>query len=147
MVKKIGRPQLVTLEGDGALDSYADMLGMDIEDVELLGCGSPSVSDMRYLNNKYPEYMGIWGAILKGVGKALTWAPAAIKRAASGRRRKKQNAANKAAAEKQAILNQQMAMQRAAYAAQEKKKQQTKMMLMMGVPVALMAVMMVTRKK
>lgn len=67
-------PTLVTLMGD----QFPDLSFMDESDLNML-MGACDLSDdsylmgvedvETYLNQKYPEYMGIWGKIIKGIGK------------------------------------------------------------------------------
>jgi hypothetical protein len=83
-------PELVTIEGED--DELAELMGIDEIDVPLVGkCSRLGLSgrEMRYLNQKYPEYMGIWPILAKAakvvVGGAAGWA----KRAGSKSRRLK----------------------------------------------------------
>lgn len=68
------QPTLVTLMGNGQLD----LSFMDESDFNML-MGAAGISDESlllgadevegYLNQKYPEYMGFWGKIIKVLGK------------------------------------------------------------------------------
>lgn len=137
-------PALVTLEGE-RFDAYeyAELLGIDEDDAELLGECGPALTgeDIAYLNAKYPEYMGIWPIIAKA-GALIAKGGAAIGKGIAGavkRRReaKKEKAAGTSAQKLQAqIMAQQQAaiMQQQTAAAAQKKK-----LLMIGLPLAAVA--------
>lgn len=143
------QPALVTLEGE-QLDAYeaAELLGIDEEDAELLGrCGGRFLSgdDIAYLNEKYPEYMGIWpliakaGALIaKGGAAAFKGIRGAVQKAKARKAAKKESSAvadmqRKMVAQQQAMMMQQQQQQAAASAAQKKK------LLMIGLPLAAVA--------
>lgn len=139
-------PALVTLEGN-QFDAYeyAELLGIDEDDAELLGECGPVLSgqDIAYLNAKYPEYMGIWPIIAKAGALIAKGGAAAVKGIAGAvkRRReaKKEKSVSGAAQKLQAqIVAQQQAavMQRQQAAADQKKK-----LLMIGLPVAAAALL------
>lgn len=142
------KPALVTLEGE-QLDDYeaAELLGIDDDDAELLGrCargGYLSGEEIRYLDMKYPEYMGIWpiiakaGALIaKGGAAAVKGIAGAVKKA-KARKEAKKEGSKVAELQRQMIQQQQAAaMQQQAAAAAQKKK-----MIMIGLPLAAAALL------
>lgn len=61
------KPTLIVLEGERL--NFLDSL--DPQDIDLLE-GDFNESDIFYLNEKYPEFLGIWTTILKGAKKVGT---------------------------------------------------------------------------
>lgn len=138
-------PSLVTLEGE-EIDTYeyAELLGIDDEDAELLGACGPYLTgeDIAYLNAKYPEYMGIWPIIAKigaGVAKVGVGIGKKIAGAVKKRRKEKEASGKSRLAEtvKSLQAQQQAAiMQKQTAAADQKKK-----LIMIGLPVAAAALL------
>ena len=105
----MNRAQLITLEGDDfELNDdereFCEMLGIDELDFNLIANGPTSLSgdDVDYLEEKYPEFMGIWPLIAKAAGfivKGAVVAGKKIAEAVKGKRKKeKDKRAEKAAA-------------------------------------------------
>lgn len=125
-------PKIITLEGETPVS--AELLGIDEQDFELLGVGSLTNSDIKYLNKKYPEYMGIWPLLAK-IGTAVSSGVGSIVKAVRERREEK-----KAGVSQDVLLEQQriLAEQQRMYAlqVQQKKEQQKMLLIAFGVPVA-----------
>lgn len=126
-------PTLVTLEGEELNDYYdiAEYMGIEYNDVVLIGSGAIDASDLYYLNRKYPEYMGAWPIIIAkiagAVGSGVKGIVEAVRKRKAEKKAKSQESS--AAAQQQALMLQ-MQQQQAAKAAQTKK------LLMIGVPAA-----------
>jgi hypothetical protein len=137
------QPALITLEGESIYSNdYAELLGIDEDDAELLGnCGSYlSGEDIAYLNAKYPEYMGIWPLIAKA-GALLAKGGVAIGKGIAGAVKKaRERRAGKKEDSKVAEMQRQMvAQQQALLAQQQAKAAQQKKLLMIGLPIAAVA--------
>lgn len=132
-------PALVTLYGDCSYLGLENIL--DPEDWELLG-EELDFRDIEYLEEKYPELMGFWATLVKGVAKVGRKIGGGIGKAVRRKRaRKKKRAAKKRAAKKrEAMIQQQM------YIAAMKKRKRNQV-LMIGIPAAAVAVMMLTKKR
>lgn len=134
-------PTLVTLEGENENSEYAELLGIDQEDLPLVGkCNRLSYKEMAYLDEKYPEYMGIWPLLAK-IGTVVVKGVSGIAKSVKKRKAEKAASAQTAAQtnlmnqlQQQAAIQQQQAIQQQYIAAQ--KAEQTKKMLMIGVPIA-----------
>lgn len=137
----IKRPSLVTMEGDNFTyddETVPEYLGIDDDDFEMLGCGALSGEDINYLNNRYPEYMGIWPIIAK-IGKAIiTVVPKIVKgvrKRKAARASKKQRLKSELDQKMQAMIEQ---VKRQAIIRKQQllKKSNRKKIIMIGVPVA-----------
>jgi hypothetical protein len=137
---KFNQPELVTLEGEYNED-YAELLGIDDDDAELLGnCAYLTGDDIAYLNAKYPEYMGIWPLIAKAAALVAKGGAAAVKGIAGAVRKARERKAGKKEDNRVAEMQRQIvAQQQAAIAQQQAKAAQMKKMLMIGLPVAAVA--------
>lgn len=132
----MNRAQLVTLEGDDfELNDdeaeFCEMLGIDELDFNLIANGPQSLSgdDYDYLDEKYPEFMGIWPLIAKAAGFIVKGAVVAGKKIAEAVKSKKKKEADK--------KEQKVAAAAAIVAAQQKAAEDKKKMLMMvGIPSA-----------
>lgn len=137
-------PSLVTLEGE-RFDSYeyAELLGIDEDDAELLGECGPVLSgeDIAYLNAKYPEYMGIWPIIAKAAALVAKGGAAIGKGIAGAVKKARERKAGKKEASKTAELQRQLVAQQQAAIAQQQATAaaQKKKMLMIGLPLAAVA--------
>lgn len=139
-------PTLVTLEGEELRDyeDIAEYMGIEYNDVVLIGSGAITTRDLYYLNAKYPEYMGAWPVIIAkiagAIGSGVKGIVSAVKKRKAEKKAKSQ--ANSAAAQQQALMLQ-MQQQQAAKAAQTKK------LLMIGIPagVALLLIMTMMNKQ
>lgn len=133
------RPSIVTMEGESFYDDdypMAELLGIEEEDFELLGCGTLTGEDIDYLDNKYPEYMGIWPIIAK-IGKAVVGAvPAIVKGVKRRRARRKAKKSSSGGQQKIQAMVAKLRQQAAIRKAQLAKKENQKKLLMIGLPVA-----------
>lgn len=140
-------PELVTLEGDQMdnVDEIVEIMGIDYSDAVLVSGGMLSGNDIKYLNDKYPEYMGIWSlvtAAVKGavsVGKKIS---AAVKKKKKSNIEKQRKAAEqkKAAAAALEAERQRQAQLKAFATAQQKN-------IMMIAAAALALVILLGRKR
>lgn len=144
-----GAPSLVTMEGefpDYDESAVAELLGIEEDDFELLGCGTLTGEDLEYLNNKYPEYMGIWPIIAK-IGKAVVGAvPAIVKGIKKRRARKKQKSSSSQSSAKVQAMIQQLRQQAVLRKQLVAKKEKQKKLLMIGLPIAGIAVFMLMNR-
>lgn len=143
-------PSLITMEGEYQeeydYDNVAELLGMDEEDLELVGCGSLSGDDIRYLNYRYPEYMGIWPIIAK-IGKAVVGAvPAIVKGVKRRRARRKAKKSGGGITPQMQAMIQKVKQQAVLRKQQLAKKENQKKLLMIGLPVAGLLVFMMLNK-
>ena len=111
-------PSLVTFEGE-AVDTleYAELLGIDDEDAELLGVCGPYLTgeEIAYLNAKYPEYMGIWPIIAKiGAGVAKVGVGIGKKIAGAVKKRREEKKEKKEGNKVQEMVRQLQQQQQAA---------------------------------
>lgn len=132
-------PALVTLYGDCSYLGLENIL--DPEDLELLG-EELDFRDIEYLEEKYPELMGFWVKLIRGVGKVGRKIGGGIGKAVRRKRARKRKKKAAAKRRKQAarIAEQQYVM------AQIKKRKRNQV-LMIGIPAAALAVMMLTKKR
>ena len=156
-------PQLVTIEGDEEEeDENESFLGSDPFEVsELLGIEPNDAAiltyneqicprQLAYLNQRYPEYLGIW-PIIAAAGKAIIGAipkiAKGIKKAVNKKKKKaadKKTAAKVAEEKKAAVIVEQ---KRIALEKQEKEAEQKKMIFTIGLPVAALLAFMLMKKK
>lgn len=133
------RPQLITLEGDFDIENV--LMGIDAIDLPIIN--NLTNRNIRYLNWKYPEYMGFWGLIAKGAKKIGQAAIKGIGKRIAKRRAKKKKSTAKPVQPVQPVINKQAEIQRAAIiraqllqqaAAVNKQKQddQTKKLIVVG---------------
>jgi hypothetical protein len=145
----MSRPSLLILEGDEIElnddeQEFCNILGIDDLDFNLIANGPRSLSgdDYGYLEEKYPEYMGIWPLIAKAAGFIVKGAVAAGKKIAEAvTNKKKKDAATKAAKATAAA-----AAAAALVAQQQKAKDQQKTLMMIGIPVAALALLFLLKK-
>lgn len=151
-------PRLVTLEGDGCNCglSGADPLeiavamGVDFEDAEILTGDYMTPEQMRYLDKKYPEYMGIWPILAKigiGIAKGVTGIVKAVKKKKAAKKAASNVAKDKKTEEARIAEERRLQLLREAKAEADRKAEQKKMMLMIGVPVLGLAALMLMKKK
>lgn len=136
----MNRAQLVTLEGDEIElnddeQEFCQILGIDELDFPYIAGGPEELlgDDVSYLDEKYPEYMGIWPLIAKAAGFIVKGAATVGKKIAEAVKNKKAKKADDSAAKKAAAAAAALA------AAQEKARDdQKKMIMMVGIPAALL---------
>ena len=151
-------PQLVEISGeplynyDDSPDSFlgsdpeevAELLGIDFEDAYLLTDRPLTGDDIAYLEDKYPEYMGVWPWLAK-VGKTVIKGAASIGKKIASRVRARKNKKKKA--QQQQAQASAAAMHKRMYEqAVLKKKADDKKKLMMMLPIAAIAAFMLLRK-
>jgi len=117
----MGKPVLITLEG---------------ENIPAL-----SGDEINYLKENYPELLGFWAKLIKGIGKAAGGIFKGIGRAVRRKRAKRKAQQQAAAAERARALQLQklnaiIAQRRAAQAAQAKKQQTTLLTAAAAIPIA-----------
>ena len=145
----MNRPSLVILEGDEIElnddeQEFCDILGIDDLDFNLIANGTEALSgdDYDYLEEKYPEYMGIWPLIAKAAGFIVKGAVAAGKKIAEAVTNKKKKEAETKAAKAAAAA----AAKAALVAQQQKAKDQQKTLMMIGIPAAALALLFLLKK-
>lgn len=115
---------------------------MDKADYEqLMGSDSITKVNIDYLNNKYPDLMGIWPAIAKVLGKVGSLVGRGIKKAVARKKAQKEEAN----ARKQVAQVQFAAQQETAAQLQAKKKKT--IMIVGAVGVAGLAFILMSKKK
>lgn len=151
-------PQLVEISGeslydyDDSPDSFlgsdpeevAELLGIDFEDAYLLTDRPLNGDDIAYLNQKYPEYMGVWPWLAK-LGKTVIKGAASIGKKIAARVRARKDKKKKANQQQQAAAA--AAMRKRMYEqAVLNKKAADKKKMMMILPIAAIAAFMLLRK-
>lgn len=151
-------PRLVTLEGEGCSCGLAGAdplevavaMGIDYEDAELLTGDYLTADQMEYLDNKYPELMGIWPIIAKigiGIAKGVGGIVKAVKKKKAAKKAASNVAKDKKAEEARIAEERRLQLLREAKAEADRKAEQKKMMLMIGLPVLGLAALMFLKKK
>lgn len=119
------KPELVILSGEEIEDIVRVMEPQDIDLMQ----GDMSREDIDYLEEKYPELIGVvWTAVAKVVGKIGKGIFGGLARRI--RRKKKRKAKAKAAKKRRAIQKQQEEQYRIAIYQKARKKKQFNMMLL-----------------
>lgn len=135
------RPTLITLEGEQPYpEDVAELLGMDVEDVELMG-GPVTLADIAYLEDKYPEYMGAIPAIIAKIGGAVVSGIRGIASAVK-KRRARRKAKKSSRPSPQQLVQQQIAALQAQQ--QIAKQQQVKKLMMIGIPAGIGLILLMT---
>jgi outer membrane murein-binding lipoprotein Lpp len=151
-------PQLISMEGENvslsgemvSLSGYAELMGIDRRDVQLIRRGYLTVPERRYFYSKYansPELMGFLPALLAAL-PVVTSAVVGIGSLFAGKKNSPQNAqASADATALQAQVAALQAKQTAEETAKAQAAQTNKTLMMVGIPAAaIIAIMLLKRK-
>jgi hypothetical protein len=154
-------PQLISMEGENvsiggetvSLSGYAELMGIDRRDVQLIRRGYLTLPERRYFYSKYannPELMGFLPALLAAIPvvSAIGTGIGSIVSSFKGKKSSPQNAqvsADTTALQAQVAALQ--AQQTAVETAKAQSAQTNKTLMMIGIPAAALIAIMLLKKK